>query len=59
MGYPSNQTGPDGDLFMLNVLLVAAGVIWGIPISALAVAGGAALVSTRARTYLRRNLIAE
>ena len=44
---------------MMYMLIVAASLIWGVPLALLVVAGIAALLSTRVRAYLRRTLIAE
>jgi hypothetical protein len=44
---------------MMNSLIVAALLIWGVPFACLSVAGTAAMVSPRARTFLRKRLIAE
>lgn len=43
----------------MNALIVAALVIWGVPLACLSVAGAAAAVSPRARSFLRKALIAE
>ena len=43
----------------MNGLIVAAAVIWGVPIACLATAAGVAALSPRARDYLRALLISE
>ncbi|MEN2786283.1 hypothetical protein ACFOKI_06585 [Sphingomonas qilianensis] len=43
----------------MHVLMIALLIVWGLPLSLMIIAYLAALISPRARLFLRRHLIAD